>query len=338
MKSLTFSEKRKQTSSEASDQLVAGRWFWRDHPTPSFHLRLAHVQSYSAEVSPLALPRRILDHEWILQIRGDAWLTLPEEKASVILPEGSVTLIPPQWVHAQGWTDSSHIAIHFDLEGNPELKAYDMTQNEGTPEVPRMEREVLPAMILETSGKNLSVPMVQMVKNFDEWVERTHILVETWCMDRTDEPGEQLRAQSVLAWCFHQFFFEGIKSEEQEALESFLSRVDITDRNLRVGDLAKEFGMGETVFRKEVESMTGLPPRSWMESKRCEQAGFLLLDTLLTVKEVAGICGYDDPYHFSRVFRRWQGISPKGFRERGRKEGRFLQRHSPQTPWGKPAG
>ena len=40
----------------------------------------------------------------------------------------------------------------------------------------------------------------------------------------------------------------------------------------------------------------------------------LLISTDLLVKQVAAQAGFDDPFHFSRVFRRMQGMSPMSFR------------------------
>jgi len=36
----------------------------------------------------------------------------------------------------------------------------------------------------------------------------------------------------------------------------------------------------------------------------------LLAEDELTVKEAAEACGYDDPFYFSRVFRRYFGTTP----------------------------
>jgi AraC-like DNA-binding protein len=35
----------------------------------------------------------------------------------------------------------------------------------------------------------------------------------------------------------------------------------------------------------------------------------------LLIKEAAGRIGYEDSYHFSRVFKQYYGMSPKQFRE-----------------------
>ncbi len=48
---------------------------------------------------------------------------------------------------------------------------------------------------------------------------------------------------------------------------------------------------------------------------RIQRAKVLLEDWKLSVKEVAALCGFDDPYHFSKVFSRLDGMSPLQFRE-----------------------
>ena len=45
--------------------------------------------------------------------------------------------------------------------------------------------------------------------------------------------------------------------------------------------------------------------------KACE----LLDQTELTVQEIAVAIGYDDPYYFSRIFKKIQGVSPSAYRQ-----------------------
>ena len=66
--------------------------------------------------------------------------------------------------------------------------------------------------------------------------------------------------------------------------------------------------------------------RSWDDHERLYSAALivvlcaaaLLLDRGLLVREVGQQVGYEDPYHFSKVFKRVYSLSPEAFRSRGR--------------------
>ena len=55
-------------------------------------------------------------------------------------------------------------------------------------------------------------------------------------------------------------------------------------------------------------------PQRWMTRCRMDFAASLLLDHRLLVKEVANLAGYQDQYHFSRIFKTIHGHSPDTFR------------------------
>ncbi len=59
----------------------------------------------------------------------------------------------------------------------------------------------------------------------------------------------------------------------------------------------------------------GLPPMRYLQQKRMALARTLLRRRNLTIKEVAQHCGFRDPLHFSRCFRRDCGVSPRAYRD-----------------------
>ncbi len=61
---------------------------------------------------------------------------------------------------------------------------------------------------------------------------------------------------------------------------------------------------------------TGTSPRRYLIHYRMSQAKFYLSDSKMTVAEIAQMVGYEDPFHFSKLFKKHQGISPSEYRRR----------------------
>jgi AraC family transcriptional regulator, transcriptional activator of pobA len=60
----------------------------------------------------------------------------------------------------------------------------------------------------------------------------------------------------------------------------------------------------------------GQPASRLIEARRMREARRQLAYTQLQVGSIAYALGYADPAHFSRVFSRVEGLSPRAFRER----------------------
>ena len=71
-----------------------------------------------------------------------------------------------------------------------------------------------------------------------------------------------------------------------------------------------------------------LTPGRYLWQTRVEQGAGLLTATGLTVSEIADRCGFKNPFHFSRLLRKMQGVSPRQLRQKawvkaGKGRGRF---------------
>ena len=71
-----------------------------------------------------------------------------------------------------------------------------------------------------------------------------------------------------------------------------------------------------SVFRKEL----GITPWEYLTRLRIAHAKELLSNNSLSIAEVAGRVGYDDPAYFTRVFLNETGHAPRAFRKLMRKE------------------
>lgn len=73
-------------------------------------------------------------------------------------------------------------------------------------------------------------------------------------------------------------------------------------------------GLSMTHFNRLFSQYTGVSPVQFLMSQRMSLARHLLLQTSLSVKQVASAVGFDDALYFSARFKRYIGISPQHFR------------------------
>ncbi|MFE5321576.1 helix-turn-helix domain-containing protein [Paenibacillus sp. NPDC056579] len=54
----------------------------------------------------------------------------------------------------------------------------------------------------------------------------------------------------------------------------------------------------------------GLTIRNYIQQLRIQSAKYLLLESLPDIRNIAEQVGYDDPLYFSKIFKKFEGISP----------------------------
>lgn len=79
-------------------------------------------------------------------------------------------------------------------------------------------------------------------------------------------------------------------------------------------DIADELGMSQYYFCRLFRKSTGITPHAYMIQQRIEKAKQLLKQSKLTINEISIECGFANPSHFAKHFRKHTGLSPKQFR------------------------
>lgn len=79
-------------------------------------------------------------------------------------------------------------------------------------------------------------------------------------------------------------------------------------------DMSNEFGISYSYMRKIVYELTGKSMIDYLNQLRIEKAKELLLDTDLTIKQIAEEVGYYNVQSFNRFFRKYEGMPPSSYK------------------------
>jgi AraC-like DNA-binding protein len=88
---------------------------------------------------------------------------------------------------------------------------------------------------------------------------------------------------------------------------------ELSNEGLTVEYLAGLCGISGVYLRKIFMTRFGVSPKEYIIQKRMDYACRLLLSGQLGVREVALHCGYSEPCHFSREFKKRIGVAPKNY-------------------------
>lgn len=106
------------------------------------------------------------------------------------------------------------------------------------------------------------------------------------------------------------------QSRETTAVAKITQQVrNELDRHWSIADFVTLSGLSQSQIFRRFKAETGNSPMGWLRKERVVLASYLLRTTEKPIAQVALQCGYQDPFHFSRDFKRLQGLAPRAYRD-----------------------
>ncbi len=97
----------------------------------------------------------------------------------------------------------------------------------------------------------------------------------------------------------------------------FITRIDGTpEQHWDCRQVARRLGLSYPHFRLLFRGLTGLPPGQYIRCRRMEKSARLLRQSRMEIKDIANQVGYEDIFHFSKLFKKHFRVSPGRFRAR----------------------
>lgn len=244
-------------------------------------------------------PRGRRDHYLLYLQSGDIYIEHGDTMLRV--PEGSCLYYPPNVRHLYTF-DGSHkpttyYYVHFTGVGAQESMAL----------LPANDTHIYPVRdrtLLENHFHRLQniyfTNRVGKIKSPMSFPEINAVLLELIdVLIRSARPAARRRPNEIML-------------ASSYILEHFQEDIDLekcaADAHLSMGRFAHLF----------TECM-GISPRHFILSLRIDSAKELLLYSSLQIGEIAASVGFPDPSYFSRLFKKYTGVSPQAFRD-GRTE------------------
>nr|WP_276316179.1 AraC family transcriptional regulator [Paenibacillus lignilyticus] len=88
------------------------------------------------------------------------------------------------------------------------------------------------------------------------------------------------------------------------------------EKRFSIAEMAQAVQVSESHFYKLFQEQFGQSPAAYMERVRIEQACELLLNSGLSIIEIAHELGFKTSQHFTNVFRKVTGCPPSEWRRR----------------------
>ncbi len=149
--------------------------------------------------------------------------------------------------------------------------------------------------------------------------------IETWHnIYQTLEMGYSIENLCNANFCLYHliavFLFpqRHISNERDEQVDiitqTILNMRNNLSKKLSVEDMARMHKLSVSHFSNLFRKATGMPPIDYFIQLKMQRACQLLYANGSKIKMVASELGYEDPYYFSRIFKKHIGTSPEQYR------------------------
>lgn len=85
--------------------------------------------------------------------------------------------------------------------------------------------------------------------------------------------------------------------------------------DIRIEQIASFCGLNRTYFSRLFKEVMGQTPQEYLARYRVNKAMELMRNTNMSIGEVASMVGYPNQLYFSKVFRKYQGLPPRVWRQ-----------------------
>ncbi|SMF42263.1 helix-turn-helix domain-containing protein [Desulfovibrio gilichinskyi] len=107
-------------------------------------------------------------------------------------------------------------------------------------------------------------------------------------------------------------FLYSCRNEMKSDLASTMERY--FNKNISLEDMAELSGRSLSTFKREFQKLFGTTPARWIRDRRLAWSAQLIRNSAKSISEISYESGYESLSHFSSLFRKNYGITPREYR------------------------
>jgi AraC-like DNA-binding protein len=237
--------------------------------------------------------------------------------------------------------DITDYEIHLFLEGKGQIllnrSRYDIARNHLVLAKPKVFHSILPEKvqkpityyaILFEPNKSDDSEIISLMENSSlllTFASREHFMIEdlyrlTWENDKKREKAAEYLLMSLLYRWYGKVKLDANNFREELGDPNGYVNKTISimkksiNQKLNIGELADNLGLSKEHYIRIFHQKLGITPFQFFTRLKIEAASSYLTETNLPIQYVSDCFGYENPFHFSRVFKKCTGFSPMEYR------------------------
>jgi AraC family transcriptional regulator of arabinose operon len=144
-------------------------------------------------------------------------------------------------------------------------------------------------------------------------IERIFLLMESGV------PASIDRASLLLESMLYEFILNANEQPESNRMHKMIPIMDdisnFLNEPIDADKIAKRHHISVSTLRRNVSEYTGYPFNEYVHRLKIAEAKNILINSELSIKEIAHQLGYTDVFYFSRLFKQYVGVAPNTYRK-----------------------
>jgi AraC family transcriptional regulator len=137
---------------------------------------------------------------------------------------------------------------------------------------------------------------------------RQHVLIDLWML--VVDEAFSASPEAANPW------IHGVTNGKDPLIQEAVQRLhEQASSTCIMKDIAIELGLTQVQFTRRFKKSTGMLPIDYLTSLRIQKVQKLLLDSDMTLQQIAGHCGFENEFYLSRVFKKRMHVTPSSFRK-----------------------